>query len=641
MARFVRKRKDIKRESGDVTDAGDTGESQADDDADMARNDTSGERKPDGNDAQTAVAVADPPDTNVDDTADVSVDDSAPPPASESSVPATGAGDQPETGADSDMPQSADSGDGPGDQPGTPDAKPATDDDASPLGTLKEVADAARDTVVEAAGAAEAAADSAFDAAKDAVDDVRRTVSKNRRKRPPNGGGRDHNKGGGRDQNKGGNAKNKTRSAAESGSESEPDKDDRVRSQMLVHVDGGKVHVAILEGRTLVEHYVTHRHAQSIAGNIYLGKVQNVLPGMEAAFIDIGTSKNAVLYVGDVRVVPDEGGSKKRRIEDILEVGQPVLVQVVKDPMGAKGARLTTDISLPGRFVVLVPEDDSTGISRRLADDERNRLRETLRKLRPDGFGIIVRTAAEQTAEAQLKLDIDALEELWHEVYTVATRANPPVLIYEEPDLVIRTVREVFSSEFRRLIVDDSEVHAAVSGYLGDFDPDLVSRVQLYDDELPLFERYHVSEQIKQGLARKVWLPSGGSLVFDYGEALTVIDVNTAKNVGNDSLEQTVYENNLEAADEIARQLRLRDIGGIIVIDFIDMEIKKNREGVQRSFKQAMNRDKTKTQVYEISELGLVEMTRKNVSEGLLGNFSKLCTECDGTGRVVQEDLLP
>ncbi len=431
-----------------------------------------------------------------------------------------------------------------------------------------------------------------------------------------------------------------SKKSSKSDSESKESRDERTRSQMLVHADDDQIHVAILEGRTLVEHNVTHRGAQSIAGNIYLGKVQNVLPGMEAAFIDIGTSKNAVLYAGDVRYVPEEGGSRGPRIEDILSVGQSVLVQVVKDPMGSKGARLTSEISLPGRFLVLVPEDDSTGISRRISDADRNRLRETLRRLRPDGFGVIVRTAAEQASDEQLEADLKRLETLWHEIYITATRSNPPKCIYEEPELVIRTVREAFSADYRRLCVDDADTHAKIVEYLKEFDPDLVDKVSLYEDEMTLFARYHVTDQIRQGLARKVWLPSGGSLVFDYGEALTIIDVNTAKNVGTDSLEQTVYENNLEAAEEIARQLRLRDVGGIIVIDFIDMEIKKNRDAVLRAFKRAVSHDKTKTQIYEISELGLVEMTRKNVSEGLFENFTKVCGECQGLGYVVKEELL-
>jgi len=417
------------------------------------------------------------------------------------------------------------------------------------------------------------------------------------------------------------------------------DKDERARLQMLIHVEGERVQVSVLEGRTLVEHYVADRSTQSIAGNIYLGKVQNVLPGMEAAFIDIGTPKNAVLYAGDVRYIDEEFDGRQPRIEEVLDVGQSVLVQVVKDPMGSKGARLTTEISLPGRFLVLVPENDSTGISRRLQESERERLRDVLRRIRPDGFGVIVRTAAEFTSEDKLALDMARLEELWKQVYLEATRVNPPCLVYEEPDLVIRTVREIFSGEFRRLIVDDKDVHDKIVGYLGDYEPDLLHRISLYDDEMPLYRRYHVAEQLRQGLARKVWLPSGGSLVFDIAEALTVIDVNTSKNVGKNSLEETVYANNLEAAEEIARQLRLRDIGGIIVIDFIDMENAKNRQSVLRAFKEAVGRDKTKTQVYDISDLGLVEMTRKNVSEGLIHAFSRPCTSCSGRGLLIDDEF--
>ena len=417
--------------------------------------------------------------------------------------------------------------------------------------------------------------------------------------------------------------------------------DDRSRSQMLIHVEDDRIQVSVLEGRTVVEHYVSDRHTQSIAGNIYLGKVQNVLPGMEAAFVDIGTPKNAVLYAGDVRFVAEEFDGPHPRIEDILDIGQSVLVQVVKDPMGSKGARLTTEVSLPGRFLVLLPESDSTGISRRLPETERERLRDILRRIRPEGYGVIVRTAAEDTTEEQLKVDLERLEDLWQEVYRTATKANPPVLVYEEPELFIRTVREFFTADFRRLVVNDKAVHKQIVSYLEAYESQLVDRVEYYDatEDIPLFQRYHVIDQIKTGLGRKIWLPSGGSLVFDFSEALTVIDVNTSKNVGKSSLEETVFQNNLEAAEEIAKQLRLRDIGGIIVIDFIDMEVKKNREAVLSAFKDAIARDKTKTQVYDISELGLVEMTRKNVSEGLLEAFSHKCESCEGRGILVEEEF--
>ena len=417
------------------------------------------------------------------------------------------------------------------------------------------------------------------------------------------------------------------------------DAEEKVRSQMLVQCREDRIQVAVLEGRTLVEHYVAHTHSQSIAGNIYLGRVQNVLPGMEAAFVDIGTPKNAVLYAGDVGYTPDEFEGKKPRIEHILAPGSSILVQVVKDPMGSKGARLTTEISLPGRFVVLVPEDDSMGISRRLPDAERERLRRILEQARPQGYGIIVRTAAEGASEEELRHDLQRLEALWHDVYRTATRANAPALVYEEPELVIRVVREHFSAEYRRLVVDDQDVYDRIVGYLGEYDPDLLKRVQHYDGEMSLYRRYHVAEQLRRALDRKVWLPSGGCLVFDKSEALTVIDVNTAKNVGKSSLEETVFQNNLEAADEIARQLRLRDIGGIIVIDFIDMEIRKNRDAVLKAFRDAVGKDKTKTQVYDISALGLVEMTRKNVSEGLIENFSRTCPECSGRGLLIEEDF--
>jgi ribonuclease E len=417
------------------------------------------------------------------------------------------------------------------------------------------------------------------------------------------------------------------------------------RYLMTVHVLPEATQIAVLEGRALIEHYVSRPQddATQIHGNIYLGRVQNVLPGMEAAFVDIGTPKNAVLYRGDVQYDPEdvvESGAP--RIEQMLKARQTILCQVTKNPIGTKGARLTQEVSLPGRFVVLIPNSTTYGISKRLADDERRRLRRILDDIRPEGHGLIVRTAAENATPDELRRDVDRLLRQWKDIDGLAKRSKAPALLYREPDLAVRIIREEFNREYRGVVIDDSALYDEVHDYVASLIPELEDRVELFDDDepLPLFERYHVHEQLHKALDRKVWLPSGGSLIIERTEALTVIDVNTGKNVGSSSLEETVYRNNLEAAEEIAHQLRLRDIGGIIVIDFIDMEVKKNREEVLRVFKAALARDKTRTQVFEISELGLVEMTRKRVSEGLVESFSMECPTCAGRGIVLDETLL-
>ena len=408
------------------------------------------------------------------------------------------------------------------------------------------------------------------------------------------------------------------------------------RKQMLVRRTPHQTQIVVLEGAQLVEHYVARSDKQSLADNIYLGKVRNVLPGMEAAFIDFGEAKNGVLYAGDVQA--GDGGRRNQRIEKVLKVGDEILVQVVKDAMGHKGARLTNEINLSGRYVVLDPNAQKPGISRRLPDEERDRLRRIAEDLRPDGFGVIVRTAAEGAAKEKIGADIDRLMTTWAGVSESATRGGAPRLIYEEPPLVIRVIREHFTRDFKRLSIEDSGVHDMVVDYLKGTDPDLVERVQRYSDELPLFERFHVEDQLRKALDRKVWLPSGGHIVIDRTEALMVIDVNTGRFVGHSNLEETVLQNNLEAAEEIAHQLRLRDIGGIIVIDFIDMEVIKNRDAVLLRLREQLAKDKTRTQVFDVSNLGLVEMTRKNVSEGLLETFSHVCPECAGRGVVLFED---
>ena len=421
------------------------------------------------------------------------------------------------------------------------------------------------------------------------------------------------------------------------------------RYLMSVQVRPGVTQVAVLEGRSLIEHYVSRPQddALEIDGNIYLGRVQNVLPGMEAAFVDIGTPKNAVLYRGDVRFDRDDieggtSGSGRARIEELLRPGQTILCQVTKNPIGTKGARLTQEVSLPGRFVVLIPNSDTYGISKRLADDERRRLRRILDEVRPEGHGLIVRTAAESASADELRRDVGRLLSEWQEVDALASRTRAPALLYREPGVAVRIIREEFSRQYRGVVIDDEELYRDVAGYVASISPELADRVELYppDDPLPIFERYHVHEQLHKALDRKVWLPSGGSLIIERTEALTVIDVNTGKNVGTSSLEETVFRNNLEAADEVARQLRLRDIGGIIVIDFIDMEVRANREAVMTAFRGALARDKTRTQVFDMSELGLVEMTRKRIGEGLLASFSETCPTCNGRGIVFDQTLL-
>ncbi len=420
------------------------------------------------------------------------------------------------------------------------------------------------------------------------------------------------------------------------------------RYQMIVHtMSDGTIQMGVLEGRSLVEHYVSRPEdgATSIDGNIYLGKVQNVLPGMEAAFIDIGTPKNGVIYQRDVQFDASEledGGGGSPKIEAVLKNGQSILVQVTKNPIGAKGARLTQDVSLAGRFVVMVPNQPKTyGISKRLPDDERKRLRKVLEGIRPENAGLIVRTAAEGATAEELARDLARLQDQWRQISDLAARSKPGTLLYREPPLVVRVIREEFTKEYRAVVLDDQAMHDEVKAYVDAIAPELSERIEFYDEtDLPIFERFHVHEQLHKALDRKVWLPSGGSLIIERTEALTVVDVNTGKNVGKSNLEETVFQNNLEAADEVARQLRLRDIGGIIVIDFIDMEIRKNRDAVVKGLREALARDKTRTQVFEISELGLVEMTRKRISEGLVEAFSETCTVCGGRGFVVDEAML-
>jgi ribonuclease E len=416
---------------------------------------------------------------------------------------------------------------------------------------------------------------------------------------------------------------------------------------MCVQVRPGMAQVAVLEGRNLIEHYVS-RPSDDVAqihGNIYMGKVQNVLPGMEAAFVDIATPKNAVLYRSDVQYDPAdiEVKGKNPRIEDILKNKQIILCQVTKNPIAHKGARLTQEVSLPGRFVVLIPNSKTYGISKRLPDDVRKRLRDILDRVKPEEHGLIVRTAAEHATEAELVADMTVLLKQWDDIEKKAAKAQRPALLSREPELAVRVIREEFSVDYRGVMIDDNRLHEEVRDYVQAFNPELADRVEYYDTDkegLSLFERFHVHEQVHKALDRKVWLPSGGSLIIEHTEALTVIDVNTGKNVGKSNLEETVFHNNMEAAEEVAKQLRLRDIGGIIVIDFIDMEIRDNRAKVVGVLRDALARDKTRSQVFDIGELGLVEMTRKRIGEGLLTEYSEICPDCEGRGVQVDFSML-
>jgi ribonuclease E len=409
--------------------------------------------------------------------------------------------------------------------------------------------------------------------------------------------------------------------------------------RMLVTEGAERTQIGVLEGSTLVEHYVTRKSGRSYVGNVYLGRVQNVLPGMEAAFVDIGKGRNAVLYAGEVNYDEEDLDGEAPRIEKVLKPGQSVLVQVTKDPIGAKGARLTAQVSLAGRYLVLQPDDNTFGISRRLPEGERVRLREILKEVRPKGLGLIVRTAAEGASADDLRADLARLQARWETVERKAKKASAPAVIYSEPELVVRVIRDIFSPDFVELVVDGVELHERVRDYLAEVAPDQLAKLRLHEGRLPLFEHYRVVEQIHKALERKVWLPSGGSIVIDRTEAMTVVDVNTGKFVGKSNLEETVVANNLEAADELVRQLRLRDIGGIIIIDFIDMLFERNQQAVVERLRAALARDKTKSQVMEVSSLGLVQMTRKRVSSGLLDSFSETCPHCEGRGVVITHEI--
>ena len=405
---------------------------------------------------------------------------------------------------------------------------------------------------------------------------------------------------------------------------------------MLVHADPQGTQIAVVEDGKTVEHYVTRHGDRSIAGNIYLGRVQNVLPGMEASFVDIGEARNGVLYAGEVGIAGDDG-AEVPRIETVLKPGQSILVQVTKDPMRSKGARLSALVSVAGRHLVLVPGNDSIGVSRRLSDKERARLRDIAQELKPSDHGLIIRTAAEGASKRDLERDLQRVVETWNEIDKRRRSASAPSLLYEEPELELRVIRDLFNREISRCIVDDPELESKLRAYIRATTPDLDHRLELYDGKLPIFEEHRVLEQIRKSLERKVWLPSGGHIVIDRTEAMTVIDVNTGKFVGKSTLEETVFRTNKEAAVEVARQLRLRDIGGIIVIDFIDMEDAKNRDDLIKVFRNELDQDRTRTQVFDISPLGIVQMTRKNVSAGIVEAFSYPCPTCEGRGILLHD----
>jgi ribonuclease E len=413
-----------------------------------------------------------------------------------------------------------------------------------------------------------------------------------------------------------------------------------VERVMVVRHKQDRTQIGVLEDGVLVEHYVSREINASMAGNVYLARIQNVLPSMEAAFADIGKGRNAVLYAGEVNW--DAAGlenNRAKRIENALSSGQGVLVQVTKDPIGHKGARLTSQISLPGRYLVYVPDGNMMGISRKLPDTERARLKKILREVVPENAGVIVRTAAEGASEDELRADVARLTAAWQDIQAKSKSAKAPALLHGEPDLTVRVIRDVFNEDFASLIVSGEPAWETVNGYVNTVAPDLADRVQKWTGEKDLFTHYRVDEQIAKAMDRKVWLPSGGSLVIDRTEAMTVVDVNTGKFVGSGgNLEETVTKNNIEAAEEIVRQLRLRDIGGIIVIDFIDMVLESNRDLVVRRLLECLGRDRTKHQVAEVTSLGLVQMTRKRVGAGLIEVFSETCEHCNGRGIIVSPD---
>jgi len=412
-----------------------------------------------------------------------------------------------------------------------------------------------------------------------------------------------------------------------------------VERTMVVREKDDRIQIGVLEDGMLVEHYVAESQGGSLIGNVYLGKVQNVLPSMEAAFVDIGRGRNAVLYSGEVDWEAAETGNQPRRIELALKSGDQVLVQVTKDPVGQKGARLTSQVSLPGRFLVYVPGGNMSGISRKLPEGERQRLKQILKHALPEDAGVIVRTAAEGASEEQLIHDVERLKAQWESINEKVAKGKAPMPLHSEPDLLVKIIRDVFNEDFQKLVISGESAFTTISEYLASVAPELVERISAYTAQEDIFDAYRIGDQIVKALDRKVYLPSGGSLVIDRTEAMTVVDVNTGKFIGSGgNLEETVTKNNLEAAEELVRQLRLRDIGGIIVVDFIDMIQESNQEMVRRRLLECLSRDRTKNQVGEVTSLGLVQMTRKKIGVGLLETFGETCDCCAGRGVVIHSE---
>ena len=412
-----------------------------------------------------------------------------------------------------------------------------------------------------------------------------------------------------------------------------------VERTMVVREKDSRIQIGVLEDGMLVEHYVAESQGGSLIGNVYLGKVQNVLPSMEAAFVDIGRGRNAVLYSGEVDWEAAETGNQPRRIELALKSGDQVLVQVTKDPVGQKGARLTSQVSLPGRFLVYVPGGNMSGISRKLPEGERQRLKQILKHALPEDAGVIVRTAAEGASEEQLIHDVERLKAQWESINEKVAKGKAPMPLHSEPDLLVKIIRDVFNEDFQKLVISGESAFSTISEYLASVAPELVERLSAYTLQEDIFDFYRIGDQIVKALDRKVYLPSGGSLVIDRTEAMTVVDVNTGKFIGSGgNLEETVTKNNLEAAEELVRQLRLRDIGGIIVVDFIDMIQESNQEMVRRRLLECLSRDRTKNQVGEVTSLGLVQMTRKKIGVGLLETFGETCDCCAGRGVVIHSE---
>ncbi|MHB1361667.1 MAG: Rne/Rng family ribonuclease [Thermoleophilia bacterium] len=409
--------------------------------------------------------------------------------------------------------------------------------------------------------------------------------------------------------------------------------------QILVSAEPNELKVAVLEDGRLVEIYVERKGRRPLAGNIYKGKVENVLPGMEAAFVDIGLEKNGFLYVEEV-MVHEDPDKRPKKITQMLRSGQEILVQIVKDPMGTKGARLTTQLSIPGRFLVYVPDGDGVGVSRRLPDDERQRLRQICRELKVKKAGLIVRTAAESVTKKELLNDIKFLEKMWQTVQGRDKSSKAPAMLYSEAEVSLKVIRDIFNDTFERVLVDSRKEYDKIRSFIKKTSPKLAERVEMYQGSKPLMETYGVDEEIKNALLRRVDLPSGGYIVIEYTEALTIIDVNTGRYVGRTRLEDTIVKTNIEACKEVVRQLRLRDIGGIIIIDFIDMARPRNRQQVLDTLGEELETDRTKTYIVELSPLGLVEMTRQNVTEGLRGILTKTCPTCNGEGVIISEESM-